>query len=83
MRNGTYSRNAVCPYYHGITITKGGQVIGIGCECIEANMGFDVLTLLRFKSKADMDDYFEIFCADRCDGCPYYQAIQHAKGGAH
>ena len=77
MRNGNYDRNATCPYYKGVTVTKGGQVVAIGCECIAGNIGFNCNTMLRFKTKAELDDYFELFCADINSGCPYYQAIEN------
>jgi len=75
VRNAKYNRNATCPFYQTVLVTKGGQVIGIACESLDDNLGFDVQSFVRFRSKRDLDDYFGLFCSDLHTQCPYYKAI--------
>jgi len=75
VRNGYYSRTALCPFYNSIIQTKGGQVIGVGCESMSDNLGFTATNFVRLQSKQDLRDFFDIFCGDMYLTCPWYQAI--------
>ena len=58
----------VCRYKESIT-----------CENIENHMGFELKNQLKFESRNEAKDYYEIFCTDRYTECPYYQAIYQKK----
>ncbi len=65
---------ATCPFF--VCKSKNTREhITITCENPEFNMGFDMLSQLRFLKKRDREDWFEIFCADCFQTCPYYRRI--------
>lgn len=66
---------AACPFF--VCKSKNAREhITITCENPEFNMGFDMLSQLRFLRKQDREDWFEIFCVDCFRTCPYYQRIK-------
>lgn len=63
-----------CPLFRKVIRTRKGQFIGIECEPIAQNIGFDTGNITRLKTSADLKDYTEIFCKDCFENCPYYKA---------
>ena len=47
----------------------------INCENICSNLGFDVNTRLKFSTKAERKNFFELFCSDMYIECPYYKVV--------
>lgn len=61
-----------CPIFKRVIRTTKGQFIGIECEALKVNLGFDVYPVIRVKDKDDLRDYTDIFCKDLYKTCPYY-----------
>lgn len=67
-------RHCKCPFY--VTRSREGKKRAvITCEMIENNLGFDMKNQLLFCTHEEERNYYEIFCADLYDTCPYYRAI--------
>ena len=70
-------KKAKCPLYDHIVRTSKGQFIGIVCEYAPVSVGFDLKRVTRVKDSQDLNDFFEIFCADCYESCPAY--ISHVN----
>lgn len=68
-----------CPYY--VTKSREEKVqITITCQNPVENLGFEVMSQRRFLSKAERKNFMELFCWDRYQSCPFFQAIQAVEG---
>ncbi len=63
-----------CPTFKRVIKTTNGQFIGIECDALRLNLGFEVSPCIRLKTSADLKDYIEIFCEDCFESCPYHKA---------
>lgn len=70
-----------CPFYISGSRDEKRQIT-ITHELPEDNIGFDILSQIRFSSLRDRKDWIEIFCADRYEHCPFYPGIlaKYEKG---
>ena len=75
---GTDAR-AKCPFYMRSIWQTKGQFIGIECEPLCDNLGFDASFIMRLQTSEDLTDYIELFCSDRFYACPYYKAMMNSK----
>ncbi len=62
-----------CPYFRRVIRTRKGQFIGIECDPMQDDIGFDVGQVVRVRTSGDLKDYTELFCKDCFEGCPYYK----------
>jgi len=69
---------AKCPFY--VTRSrKGKQRATITCDQIENRLGFTMKNQLFFDCHEEKENYFDIFCSDMYDTCPYYKSIYQYK----
>ncbi len=72
-----------CPFFLAYNNGRGNNIT-ITCEEIHSNLGFEVHNKLDFLNRTEREDWMEVFCMDRYEGCPYYQGIYNTKyGGKH
>ena len=68
---------AKCPFYQSVIKTK--RMVGVECEGLDVNLGFDTAHFTRLKNYRELRDYTDIFCCDMYKTCPYYRAVIAAK----
>lgn len=67
-------RHCKCPFH--VTRSRSGKKRAtITCEMIENDLGFDIWNQVLFTCHEEENNYYEIFCADMFETCPYYKAI--------
>lgn len=64
----------VCPLYKRVVRTRKGAFLGIECEELPVNLGFDTTRCIRLRNSEELRAYTEVFCKGYYDTCPYYQA---------
>lgn len=62
-----------CPYFRRVIRTRKGQFIGIECDPMQDDIGFDVGQVVRVRTSGDLKDYTELFCKDCFESYPYYK----------
>ena len=75
--NDRISERAGCPFFQNISRNK--KMVGVECESLDVNLGFDTSHFIRLKNYQELDDYTDIFCCDMYETCPYYKALMETK----
>lgn len=68
------SKNIRCPLFVGVVKTTNGQFIGIECEPLKINLGFDIIFALSLKNDEDLKEYTKLYCKGNYENCHYYKA---------
>lgn len=75
--NDRISERAKCPFF--ITAIRAKKMVGVQCESLDVNLGFDTAHFVRLRTYRDLHDYADIFCCDMYKTCPYYKAMMETK----
>lgn len=66
---------ARCPFFVAKSREEKFQIT-ITHELPHDNFGFQVISQLRFFTKRERKDFYELFCADRYENCPFFKEIE-------
>lgn len=69
-------KHILCPFFVQYNKHIRGNMITLTCEPLDDNMGFDMSLKTAFATEGERRDYMELFCADRYESCPMFQAIK-------